>query len=106
MHIELDDELCEANGICQKHAPTIFEVTDTDELIIRHEAYSEALREQVEMAIGCVPARPSRSSPEPFGATAMSDSTPFEPRRFRDVMGRFATGVTVITAGRARRCAA
>jgi hypothetical protein len=24
---------------------------------------------------------------------------PFEPRRFRDVMGRFATGVTVITAG-------
>lgn len=29
----------------------------------------------------------------------MSDSTPFDPRRFRDVMGRFATGVTVITAG-------
>ena len=30
MHIVLDEELCEANGICQKHAPTIFEVTDTD----------------------------------------------------------------------------
>jgi flavin reductase (DIM6/NTAB) family NADH-FMN oxidoreductase RutF len=29
----------------------------------------------------------------------MTDSTPLDPRRFRDVMGRFATGVTVITAG-------
>jgi ferredoxin len=55
MHIELDDELCEANGICQKHAPTIFEVTDTDELIIRNDAYSEALREEVEMAIRMCP---------------------------------------------------
>lgn len=55
MHIELDDDLCEANGICQNHAPTIFEVTDTDELIIRHEAYSDALREEVEMAIRMCP---------------------------------------------------
>lgn len=30
----------------------------------------------------------------------MSESTPFDARRFRDVMGRFATGITVITAGK------
>ena len=29
----------------------------------------------------------------------MSDPNAFDARRFRDVMGRFATGVTVITAG-------
>ena len=55
MHIVLDDELCEANGICQKYAPTVFEVTEQDELIIRHEAYSEALREEVEMAVRMCP---------------------------------------------------
>lgn len=57
MQIELDTELCEANGYCQKYCPSVFEVTDTDELIIHHEAVSEAILAEIEMAIRMCPRR-------------------------------------------------
>lgn len=55
MKIELDTDLCEANGHCQKYCPSVFEVTDTDELIIHHEAVLDAIRDEIEMAVKMCP---------------------------------------------------
>lgn len=51
MRIEVDLDLCEANGVCESLAPKVFRVTDEDELEIAQDALNEGLRESVEMAI-------------------------------------------------------
>ncbi len=51
MKIEVDLDLCEANGVCQSYCPEIFEVNDKDELEIRQDAIDEGVRDKLELAI-------------------------------------------------------
>lgn len=49
--ILVDYDLCEANGICQKAAPEVFQVDDEDELHLLMEEVDDALAQKVELAI-------------------------------------------------------
>jgi ferredoxin len=51
MKVIVDLELCEANAVCMACCPEVFEVDDTDELIVRDEAVTEAVRAQIEIAV-------------------------------------------------------
>jgi ferredoxin len=50
MHISVDRELCESNGVCVRLVPEVFALDDDDRL--RLEAHPpEALRERIEAAV-------------------------------------------------------
>ena len=51
MRIVVDYDLCESNGICVGHAPTVFELRDDDFMYVIDEAPDESLREQLELAV-------------------------------------------------------
>lgn len=51
MRIEVDRELCEANAICQRVAPEVFKVDDTDVLHVLQEKPAEDLREKMTIAV-------------------------------------------------------
>ncbi len=51
MKIVVDFDLCEANAVCMKVAPEVFEVDENDFLIIKDETPPEALRAKVEEAV-------------------------------------------------------
>lgn len=51
MKIVVDFDLCEANAVCMKVAPEIFEVDENDFLIIKDENPPESLRAKVEEAV-------------------------------------------------------
>lgn len=51
MKIVVDFDLCEANAVCMKVAPEVFEVDENDYLIIKDEHPPEALRAKVEEAV-------------------------------------------------------
>ena len=51
MKVIVDRELCEANAVCMDNCPEVFEVDDTDVLIVHEAAINEALRDSIEMAI-------------------------------------------------------
>jgi ferredoxin len=58
MRIQVDYDLCEANGVCVKTAPEIFRVDDTDRL---HLLVAEPSAEQVELAERAVRRCPRRA---------------------------------------------
>lgn len=49
--IEVDYDLCEANGLCEDVAPQVFRVEDDDTLTILTETVAEADRDDVDRAI-------------------------------------------------------
>lgn len=51
MKIVVDFDLCEANAVCMKVAPEVFEVDENDFLIIKQENPPESLRAKVEEAV-------------------------------------------------------
>jgi ferredoxin len=51
MKIVVDFDLCEANAVCMKVAPEVFEVDENDYLIIKQENPPESLRAKVEEAV-------------------------------------------------------
>jgi ferredoxin len=51
MKIEVDWDLCEANAICQRVAPEVFKVDDSDTLHVLQERPAEPLREKLEIAV-------------------------------------------------------
>ena len=51
MKIEVDRDLCEANAICQRVAPEVFKVDDTDVMQILNERPAEDLREKLQIAV-------------------------------------------------------
>jgi len=55
MKIEVDFDLCEANGVCEEHAPEVFFIDDDDFLQIREEAVTEAHRVSIEAAVKFCP---------------------------------------------------
>ncbi|MCA9626976.1 MAG: ferredoxin [Myxococcales bacterium] len=50
MKIRIDYDLCEANGVCVKFAPTVFELDDDDNLHLLIAEPAEELRDQVKKA--------------------------------------------------------
>jgi ferredoxin len=51
VHVSVDRDLCEANGICSGLVPSVFDLGDDDELTITQPSPPEDLREQVELAV-------------------------------------------------------
>ena len=51
VHVSVDRDLCEANGICSGLVPSVFDLGDDDVLTITQPSPPEDLREQVELAV-------------------------------------------------------
>jgi ferredoxin len=51
MKVVVDWDLCEANAVCMKVAPEIFELQEDDTLLIKIEEPGEALRPKLEEAV-------------------------------------------------------
>ena len=51
MHILVDRDRCESNGLCVKILPSVFEIDDSDELVLLDESPPESFRSQVEEAV-------------------------------------------------------
>jgi ferredoxin len=57
MRIHVDYDLCEANGVCVKTAPEIFQIDDTDRLHLRVAEPSDEQLEVVKAAVRRCPRR-------------------------------------------------
>lgn len=55
MRILVDRLKCESNGLCVGHAPDIFEIDDSDELVVLNEEPSADRRAVVELAVRMCP---------------------------------------------------
>jgi ferredoxin len=51
MRIRVDHELCEANGVCVRLVPEVFELDDDDRLRLRQDPPDGALRSQLAEAV-------------------------------------------------------
>ena len=51
MRVRVDHELCEANAVCVRLVPEVFELDDDDRLRLKHEELPEALRSRVAEAV-------------------------------------------------------
>jgi ferredoxin len=57
VHVDVDWDLCESNGLCELAAPEVFELQDDDTLLILQEHPDESLRGKVEKAVYDCPKR-------------------------------------------------
>ena len=55
VRIQVDRLKCESNGLCVGHAPDIFEIDDSDELVVLNEEPSADRRAAVEIAVRMCP---------------------------------------------------
>jgi ferredoxin len=55
VHVSVDRDLCEANGVCAGLVPAVFDLGDDDVLTIVQPSPPEDLREQVELAVDRCP---------------------------------------------------
>jgi ferredoxin len=51
MRVIVDQDLCEGNAVCERHAPEVFRVGDDDKARVLLEHPEEALRAKVELAV-------------------------------------------------------
>jgi len=51
VHVSVDRDLCEANGVCAGLVPSVFDLGDDDVLTITQSSPPEDLREQVQLAV-------------------------------------------------------
>ena len=51
MRVRVDRDLCEANAVCMKVCPEVFELQEDDTLLIKDETPPETLRAKVEEAV-------------------------------------------------------
>jgi len=51
MKIVVDYDLCEANAVCMKVCPEVFEVDEDDNLNVKNESPGEELRAKVEECV-------------------------------------------------------
>ena len=51
LRVRVDRELCEANGVCVRLVPEVFELNDDDLLQLKQERPAEGLRERLEHAV-------------------------------------------------------
>lgn len=50
MRIEVNYDACEANALCMREAPEVFEVDDEDNLHVHEDQITEDRREQIKKA--------------------------------------------------------
>jgi ferredoxin len=55
MKILVDYDLCEANGVCMRIAPEVFEVDENDRLKVLAEHPGDELRDKVQKAVDRCP---------------------------------------------------
>lgn len=55
MKVKVDLGLCEANALCVRACPDVFQLTEDDDLVLLLEEPDEALREDVEAAARLCP---------------------------------------------------
>jgi ferredoxin len=51
MRVIVDQDLCEGNAVCERHAPEVFRVGDDDKAQVVLEHPGEDLRAKVELAV-------------------------------------------------------
>jgi ferredoxin len=51
VHVTVDYDLCESNGICSGLLPSVFDLRDDDMLYLLESSPAEGLRPQVELAV-------------------------------------------------------
>jgi ferredoxin len=51
MRVIVDQDLCEGNALCERHAPDVFQVGDDDKSRVLLEQPGEDLRAKVELAV-------------------------------------------------------
>src|SRR5262249_13278874 len=51
MRVIVDQDLCEGNTVCERHAPEVFKVGDDDKSQVLVEHAGEGLRAKVELAV-------------------------------------------------------
>jgi ferredoxin len=51
MRVTVDQDLCEGNALCERHAPEVFKVGDDDKAQVLIERPGEPLRAKVELAV-------------------------------------------------------
>ena len=51
MHVTVDYDLCESNGVCAGLVPSVFDLRDDDLLYLLEPSPDESLREQVQLAV-------------------------------------------------------
>ena len=51
MRVRIDHALCEANGVCVRLVPEVFELDDDDRLLLKQEQPGEALRSRLAEAV-------------------------------------------------------
>ncbi|TNC28952.1 ferredoxin [Amycolatopsis alkalitolerans] len=55
MRVDVDRDLCEANGVCTGFAPEVFELDDEDELVVKYPEVPEDEVERVTQAVAACP---------------------------------------------------
>lgn len=55
MRVVVNMNRCESNALCMGVAPEVFELTDSDDLIVLNETPDESLRPQILVAIAQCP---------------------------------------------------
>lgn len=55
MKIVVDNDLCEANAVCVRYAPEVFELDASEKLHLKTEQPGEELREKVARAVARCP---------------------------------------------------
>lgn len=51
MRVTVDYDLCESNGVCVGHVPSVFDLRDDDNLYLLEDQPDEALRPALELAV-------------------------------------------------------
>ena len=51
LRVRIDHELCEANGVCVRLVPEVFELDDNDRLRLKQDASPESLRSRLAEAV-------------------------------------------------------
>lgn len=57
MHVNVDYDLCESNGVCMGILPEVFEVRDDNFLYVLDEDPGDHLREKLEEAVRACPTK-------------------------------------------------
>jgi ferredoxin len=63
MRVEVDRNLCEANGVCVGLAPEVFELDDDEELVIKAEEIPADRVERVSLAVARCPKNALKTLP-------------------------------------------
>ena len=63
MHVTVDRDLCESNGICAGLVPSVFELRDDDLLYVLEDAPDEQFRDVLQLAVRRCPRQALRLEP-------------------------------------------